>query len=312
MSIASSLELFSLPDLFRLIDFNSKSGRLILHLPSSSEKANINPIYYIWFESGKLVAISDRLNYKGLITLIENRGWLSPLITKRLRTLCPPQMPLGTYLLKIKLLTPEQLKLIFQLQLHQVYQLFDLTSAKFRFDELIELQDRLMTLPWLEMTGESIKATAVTIHALRLGKNLEPFAVDFPPPNRGLKRLVSQPHLYLLSLEREVWNRADSTTPLKKIAQQLDKSVQEIQIVAFRLMMVGLVDDVFLSNLNLKEIDQFSPSSVSSINLLSLNKTKLPATNLRTPINKSLFSNFLEFLRNYNIGHLSSLSGKKP
>lgn len=36
---------------------------------------------------------------------------------------------------KIKLLSREQLSLVFQLQLHQVYQLFNLSHGKFRFTE---------------------------------------------------------------------------------------------------------------------------------------------------------------------------------
>jgi hypothetical protein len=297
MSISSSLELFSLPDLFRLIDSNSKSGRLLLHLPSTAKTGTIKSIYYIWFQEGKLVAISDRFNYKGLISLIENRGCLSPLVTKQLRTLCPPEMPLGTYLVNMKLLTLEQSNLIFQIQLHKVYQLFELSSGKFRFEELSELQDRLMRIPWLEMTGNSIRATEVTMHALRLSKNWQLFAPDFPPPNYGLMRLVSRPHLRLLFVEWQVWKKADSLTSLKTMAAQLNQPIQEIQMVAFRLMMVGLVDDIAVLKLNPAPVEDFSASALSRLKLLppsnNFPQTKKPDSRL----NKSLLDSVLQFFR---------------
>ncbi len=67
MSINTSLELFSLADLFRLIESDRKSGRLTIHISSEAQKPNLKKIYYIWFEDGYFVAVSDRLNHKGLI-----------------------------------------------------------------------------------------------------------------------------------------------------------------------------------------------------------------------------------------------------
>ena len=250
MSISSSLESFSLPELFRLIEEGSKSGRLIVQPAVSERSGKCKGIHYVWFQKGNLVAVSDCLNHKGLINLIESRGWLSPPIVKRLRTLCPPEVPLGIYLRKMKLLSKEKLSLVFQLQLHQVYQLFYLNGGKFRFDELAELHDRILTIPWLEMTGHKIKTTEVSMYALRLIDNWDIFNEQLPGPNLALRRLVTQPHLKLTALEREIWELADGVTSLMNIAKLTKQPLKNVQITAFRIIAVGLVDEIFISSYN--------------------------------------------------------------
>ena len=264
MSITSTLESFSLPELFRLIEEGSKSGRLIVHTPLSTKAIHLKRTYYIWFDEGYFVAVSNCLNYKGLINLIADRGWLSPALVGRLRTLCPPEVPLGVYLKEMKILTKEQLNLIFQLQLHQVYQLFDLGSGRFRFDELSELQDRLLTIPWLERTGHKIKTTEVTMYALRLSKNWNIFSDQLPEPHVALKRLVKEPHLKLLTLERQIWDLADGSTSLTIMARKTLEPLKNIQITAFRIIVVGLVDEIFLAK---KSQERLSLSTLQLPNL---------------------------------------------
>ena len=138
MSICSSLKSFSLPELFRVIEHEKKSGRLIVQGSLTLKQIHLSPIYYIWFQDGYLVAVSDRINFKGLIEFIEKRGWLTPLVTSKLRTLCPPEMPLGVYLHENQLLSKDKLNLIFQIKLHQVYELFQLNAGSFRVDESTE------------------------------------------------------------------------------------------------------------------------------------------------------------------------------
>jgi hypothetical protein len=274
MSIISSLESFSLPELFRLIEEGSKSGRLIVETPISKQTAKRRGIYYIWFKQGYLIAVSDRLNHKGLINLIEDRGWLSPPIVARLRTLCPPAVPLGIYLHKMKLLNKEKLSLIFQLQLHQVYQLFHLDGGRFRFDELVELQDRILTIPWLEMTGHRIKTTEASMYALRLIENWDIFAEQLPEANLALKRSVEQAHLRLTSTERQVWELADGTTSLITMSKTTQQPLKSIQITAFRLIAVGLVDEIFISSYNWEKLDHgvVQDNSLMQLNYQKTNK----------------------------------------
>ena len=262
MSINTSLELFSLANLFRLIESERKSGRLTIQVSLEDKKARLKKIYYIWFEDGYLVAVSDRLNHKGLISIIETRNWLSPLVTKQLRTLCPVKVPLGKYLQKSQLLTPEQISLIFQIQLHQVYQLFELTSGSFRFDEMSELKDRIMTIPWLEMTGNRLRATEVSIYALRLVKKWDIFIDRLPAPYLIFKRILPQHQFKLMPLERQLWQHIDNLNSLNTIARQLNKPIQSIQIAAFKLLAVGLIEEIILPSLTLEAI-QPHPSSLN-------------------------------------------------
>lgn len=285
MSISSSFKSFSLPELFQLIEEGSKSGRLIIQTPKSERTAKLKGIYYVWFKEGYLVAVSDRLNYKGLINLIAARGWLSPAIVGRLRILCPPEVPLGIYLQEKKLLNREQLSLMFQLQLHHVYQLFNLEGCQFKFEELAELQDRILTIPWLEMTGQKIKTTEVCMYALRLVEKWEIFNEQLPEPNWAVKPLVNQPLLKLTALERQVWELADGETSLNNIAKVISQPLKDIQIIVFRLMAVGLVEVVFINNQNWPEL--------GGRLAIRVNDNLPPAL----PMNSSLVKNLLQFLK---------------
>ena len=242
MSIVRSLKSSSLTALFKLIEDESKSGRLIVETPISHKTAKRTGIYYVWFKEGNLIAVSDCLNRKGLINLIAGRGWLSPLVVSRLRTLCPTNEPLGIYLRRMKLLKQERLSFIFQLQLHQIYQLFQLTSGRFQFDDFDELQDRILTVPWLEMTGHQIKTTEVVMYALRLMNHERKLSEHLPESNLTLQRQTEKSHLRLTTLERRLWKLADGKTSLIGIAQRINQPVQLVQITAFRLLAVGLVN----------------------------------------------------------------------
>ncbi len=253
MSIIRALDLFSLPELFKIIENDSRSGRLIIETPISHKTAKRDGIYYLWFQDGYLIAVSNCLNQKGLINLISERGWLSPPIVSRLRTLCPTGVPLGIYLQQMKLLSPEKLSLVFQLQLYQVYRLFQLTGGRFRFDSFPELQDRILTIPWLEMTGHRIKTSEVSIYALRLMESSANFYDRLPAPNQILRRIVTQSHLKLTTIERQVWNFADSRTSLINIAKETQQPISIIQTTAFRLIAVGLVEVIFQPSYNWQE-----------------------------------------------------------
>ncbi|BAZ45993.1 hypothetical protein NIES4102_30210 [Chondrocystis sp. NIES-4102] len=255
MSIIRSLESFSLPELFKLIEKNSKSGRLIIETPISNRNAKREGIYYLWFQEGNFIAISDCLNQTGLINLIASRGWLSPLIIAKLRTLCPASVPLGTYLSKMKLLNKQNISLLFQLQLHQVYRLFQLTGGRFRFDDFSNIQTRILTIPWLEMTGHQMKTTEVTMYALRLMVTSQHITQQLPESNLALKRIVDYPHLKLTALEHRLWDLADGQMSLIEIAKTTQEPLLEIQITAFRLIAVGLVSEIFQSSYDWKRLN---------------------------------------------------------
>ncbi|MGF1541340.1 MAG: DUF4388 domain-containing protein [Pleurocapsa sp.] len=296
MTISSSLEFFSLPELFRLIEQNSKSGRLIVQTSGTSRGDKQKRIYYVWFQKGRLVAASDRLNHKGLIDLIYNRGWLSPPVVDRLRTLCPPEVPLGIYLQEMKLVSREKLSLIFQLQLHQVYRLFHSQEGWFRFDELQELQDRIFTIPWLEMTGQKIKATEVSMYALRLIENWDLVSEHLPEPNLALKKLVEKPHLKLTSIERQVWELADGLTSLASISQLTKHSLRIIQITAFRIIAVGLVEEIVNSRYSWEKLNSALVRQYSGESENITFQDRPPARKVKLA-EKSSLENLLQFFK---------------
>jgi len=296
MSICSSLKSFSLPELFRVIEQEKKSGRLIVQGSLTLKQIHLSPIYYIWFQDGYLVAVSDRINFRGLIEFIERRGWLTPLVTSKLRTLCPPEMPLGVYLHKNQLLSKEKLNLIFQIKLHQLYELFQLNAGSFRFDESAELCDRLLKIPWLEMTGHHMKPTQVSLYALRLIENRDIFADQLPEASFGLKKLVTQPHLKLMSLEQQIWELADGKTSLNKIAAITEQPLPTIRFIAFCIIAIGLVEEIFLAsytpkNIGIKRIAEKSLGSVIP------KKRELGQQRSSRDKEESLIYDFLGFVR---------------
>lgn len=250
MTIRSRLEPFSLPGLFQVIESRNKSGRLMVKTQSPTQTSLSKGIYLVWFENGYVIAVSDRLNYRGLIELIEKLNCLTPAITQKLRTICPPGVPLGVYLTKNKLLSQENLNFAFQMQLHQLYNLFELESGHFQFDESFELQDKLFTIPWLEMTGYRIRALQAAIYALRMTKNWQKFQDYLPAPISGLRSLVKQPGVKLLSLERQIWNLADGNISLNEIAIKNAQSLLTIQVTAMRLILLGLLEETFIRDKN--------------------------------------------------------------
>ncbi len=246
MNIIRSLNSFSLPELFKLIEHDYKSGRLIIETPLRDRNNHRKRIYYLWFKDGYLIAISSCINQKGLIDLIGKRDWLSPAIVDRLRKLCPAGVPLGIYLHKMKLLDSEKISLIFQLQLHQVYRLFQLNEGRFRFDDFAKLQGRILTIPWLEMTGHRIKTSEVSMYALRLMESSEKFIDQLPSLSQALRKTATQSHLKLNTIERQLWDLADGKTSLLTIAKITQHSARKIKTTAFRLIAVGLLDPVFV------------------------------------------------------------------
>ena len=259
------------------------------------KQIHLSPIYYIWFQDGYLIAISDRINFRGLIGFIEKRGWLTPLVTNKLRTLCPPEMPLGVYLHKNKLLAKEQLNLIFQIKLHQVYELFQLNAGSFRFDESFELCDRLLKIPWLEMTGHHMKPTQVSIYALRLIKNQDIFVDQLPEASFGLQKLVDQPHVKLMSLEQQLWELSDGQTSLNQMAAITEEPLEKIRFTAFCLIIIGLVDEIFLPSYtsNNSKIKLLDNNSIGSI----IHQDKILGKQIPTQGKGSLIYNLLGFVR---------------
>jgi Domain of unknown function (DUF4388) len=277
MSMTGSLETFSLPELFRLIDSGAKTGQLIIQPPLNHPALDLNhnyqpSTYHLWFHKGRLITtVNHGLNHECLVSLIKNSGWLSSRVIEKLAEICPAEVPLGNYLSKMKVLETEKLKLLFQLQLHQVYQLFNLNSGQFQLEVYSPEKLTSASMPWMDMTGISMQASQVNLLALRIMRNWSSFAHKLPEKNSALQQLIHQPKFPLTALEQEVWQMALSNISLEQLAQSKNISLLEIRKAAFCLMMARLVEEIPLANFQ----PIIRPDSARGVATLALTDTRL-------------------------------------
>lgn len=239
MSITGSTTDFSLPEIFQFVEKGRKTGLLTLR---ASPQVQPNPLgsHYIWVHQGRVVAAANRLDDQGLVSLIEKHQWVSDrAFDKLVHWCCPIDVPLGLYMKQQGVLQAEQLKRLFQIQvLKQVCALFQLKDAEFKFEPKARIPAR-------ELTGLSVPATEVALVALRVLKNWNALANQLPDPNGGLvSTIAGQPHYRLDSLEWQVWEYTNGTVSLETIARQLLLPVEKVQQIAFRLMAIGLAEEV--------------------------------------------------------------------
>lgn len=281
MPITSSLIDFSLPEIFRFIEKGRKTG--LLSFKTLSVSPNVpSPVRYIWVQKGRIVAAANRLDQQSLVTLIEERQWLSDRVfDKVVHWCCPIDEPLGLYLKNQGVLHSKQLKQLFTIQvLQQVCGLFQLHNAQFQF-----IQNA--PTPTREMTGLSVPATEATLVGLRVLQNWEALAHKLPDPNVGLVSLISdKPHYQLSTLEEQVWQYANQPISLEAIAQQLQIPLDKVQKIAFRLIMVGLAEEVPVIT------NSTPPSELDFLPEQLLEESPQPTASV------SFMQNLVDFLRN--------------
>ncbi|MEQ9670529.1 DUF4388 domain-containing protein [Coleofasciculus sp. G2-EDA-02] len=282
MCITGSLADFSLPQVFWLLETGHQSGLLTLH-PDDTEQTSSNKAYYIWVYRGNLVGMANLLDDQGLVSLIAQRRWLkdscpSSLFAK-LSRLCPQHQPLGSYLKKQGILTNQQLKWLFQAQVLQpIYDAFKLKSGHFRFEHNVPL-------PTIEMTGLSISATLATLIGLRNLPSWDALADQLPAPDMGLTSVVNvKPDYPLNDLEWQVWTYTDCMVSLQSIAQYLQLPLKTVQQIAFRLIAIGLAEEIFL-----EVEDNFTPTVESP-------SAGLHKDSYRETVSYSFLQNLLGFL----------------
>ncbi len=238
MAITGSLEDFSLPEIFQFIEKGQKTG--LLTLRGWSENPATLTDHYIWTYKGRIVGAASRLDHQGLVSLIDRHKWVSERVFDRLvHWGCPLDKPLGLYLKNQGVLQAEHLKRLFQIQvLQQVCTLFQLKAGEFKFDQNAPIPTR-------EMTGLSVPATEVTLMGLRVLQNWDVLADKLPDPNGGLASTIAgQPHYRLDNRELQVWEYTKGTVSLKAIARQLRLPLEKVQQIAFRLITVGIAEEV--------------------------------------------------------------------
>jgi hypothetical protein len=289
MAITGSLSEFSLPEIFQFLDQGQKTGILTIRDPQNVQTGKPF-LRHIWLQNGRVVAAGDRLDKRGLVRLIEQRGWLNESQKLEIERLIAENVLLGLNLKALGILQPDQLKLLFSIQvLRQVCALFQVETGLFRFDADANL-------PKSEMTGLSLPATETTLMGLRSLKDWKILESKLPEPNSTLFNVIAgQPLLRLDANESHIWSLADGYTRLKQMAEQLSLPVVKVQQIAFRLVVVGLVEEV-------PDIDMgMSSSSKASNNtdIVTNNDTNggVKSTPDRTPISNSFLQSLVGFLQ---------------
>ena len=174
-----------------------------------------------------------------LISLIDKRGWLTNRAASKMGEMCALNTPIGLCLKSQGLLEAEQLKILFYVQvMRQVCALFSLEDAFFHFDTKALLQTA-------EMTGLSTPGNEVVLAGLRALKDWGALGDKVPDVNSGLIGTIHhKPNLPLNQSEWQVWEYTNGTVSLKDIAAQLGLPVEKVQKIGFRLIVVGIAEEV--------------------------------------------------------------------
>ncbi len=290
MSLSSSFTDFSLAELFQLIDQGRKSGCLnVCTLPDINAPQSKAKYFYIWFRSGRIVAAANRLNGKGLVSKIAQRNWAEPQILENIYKNATKTTPLGLQLKTQDILSAEQLNLLFASQLQQVRQLFEIQKGVFKLDSKAQP-------PMAEMTGLSLRATEVTLMALRVLKNWKVLESALPSVESGIRNITqNQPQIRLNAFEWQMWEFASGDVSINNIAAQLNQPTIKIQQAAFRLMLVGLIEEVpsITSNSHSYHYDM----DLTWVNKYGSRAAKKHQESQTPKVSDSLLSNLVGYLR---------------
>ena len=233
--IAGYLSEYSLPEIFQFVEQGYKTG--LLSIQPEPEAAQQEQAHYLWLQGGRIVAMAEHLDNQGLLSMLKQRGWLKSESVYPVSDLSQAKQPLGLHLKAQGAITADQIKLLFHAQvLRPVCSLFKLTNGKFTFEPTAPL-------PTAEMTGLSLSATEATLLGLRVLRDWTRLAEKLPDPTAGLTKLLAgKPKLQLDPYEWQMWEFADGSS-LQAIAGQLQLPVETAQQIAFRMIVVGLVEE---------------------------------------------------------------------
>lgn len=275
MTISGNLADYSLPEVFQLLEQGHKTGLLTVcgHRQTAATESRE---CYIWFSQGRIVAAASHLDQHELLDLITRRGWLSDRVVSRLMSLCNIDMPMGLCLKSQGALQADQLKLLFFVQvMQQVCNLFKLESGLFRFE-------RVEKLPMSEMTGLSKPAMELTLIGLRALRNWGELEAKLPAPTSALTNMQpGKPTLPLNGQEWQVWEFANGTISIAKIAETMQLPLEKVRQIAFRLIVTGVAE----------EMPMIQASSESASQEVSDEDTD-------SALSQSFLSNLVSFLRN--------------
>lgn len=145
MTTTGFLTDLSLTEILQFIEKGNRTGLLTIYVLPESQ-ATLPPVYYIWIDRGRIVAASNRLDQRGLVSLIEQQQWVSKHVMARLDQFCPIDKALGLCLKSQGALQGEQLRQLFHIQLLQLaFDLYQVKDGQFEFDQNVSIPAREMT-----------------------------------------------------------------------------------------------------------------------------------------------------------------------
>lgn len=278
---AGKLSEYSLPEIFQFLEQGQKTGLLVVNsLPTAGTTAT--KAYYFWIQQGWIVAAADRLDGQGLMSLLQQRNWLSDRVASKIPLICTLDAPLGLCLKSQGILQPEQLKLLFRTQvIQQAAEVFQLSDGRFALEQIA-------IIPYAEMTGLSIVATEATLMSLRTLQDWTALTEKLPEPTSALSSVkAGRSQAPLQAQEWQVWEFAKGNISLQAIAKQLGISVEIVRQIAFRLIVVNLAEEVFL-------IDSAATAAIGSRGGISKFMAE-PAG--KATVSKSFLKNLVGFLK---------------
>ncbi len=276
---------FSLPELFKMMGEGNKTGLLCLTYNSSSSANEFNSIptnnYYIWFKEGEIVAASNRLDGKGLISLMSRRSWIDQdKLSSQLASLKSVKIPLGSLLKSQQLIKDQELEMLFKMQVsRQVMPLFGIKEAPFKFYENV-------SAPLTELTGLSINTQDLMLRSLRALRDWSILQNKLPARESTLvNTFEGNSYFSLDEWEKRIWELAPQHFTLHEIARKLNLHITKVQQAAFRLICIGFVEEV--------------PIVLASNQPMELKTSSTPEKSTDNQLlSKSYLSNLVSFLRN--------------
>jgi hypothetical protein len=287
MAITGNFTDFSLPELLHFLDQGKKTGLLQIQFLSEDANHSRKQVYYIWLHQGRVITAADTLDRNNLISMITQRGWISERVISRVTQISSGSInsPLGIFLKSQGMLQSEQLKLLFNAQvLRPICSLFQIKDAQFTFDAIA-------VLPLSEMTGLSMSGTEVILMSLRSLKDWQALADKLPERTSGLSSLMAKkPQMHLTAQEWQVWEFVNGQISLQDIAQHLRISVETVQQIAFRLIVVGLTEENFL-------VASSPTSQMPEPNPTVKVAEMVPESTEKPSVSQSFLKNLVGFLR---------------
>lgn len=237
MTITGHFSEYSLPEVLYLLEAGHRTGYLRLQVEGNIDDFTPSDCF-IWFRQGRIISAFSGEQKRSLAKLMHQRRLIDLESSSALLRRSPVESPFGLFLKNRGLLTAEQLKLLFSIQvIGHIRILFTLEEAWFKFSDSSEL-------PYSEMTGISVPATEVILPGLRALRNWTALESRLPKLDSGLSQRSPQPTLQLKPAEQQVWALANGNTSLQAMAKDLQQPLSKVQQIAFCLIYSGLVEEV--------------------------------------------------------------------